>query len=110
MGSGCSSVVERSPQTPEIRSSNPVIGKLLSNICFQSTVLKRRKKRKKDARNDPFKKLTNQYEMSIFSGDTKKRFSIKAKLGLDVVKLGVIKLGVFTIQQYRRSLVSFTQN
>ena len=48
--------------------------------------------------------------MSIFSGDTKKRFSIKAKLGLDVVKLGVIKLGVFTIQQYRRSLVSFTQN
>ena len=36
-------LVERLPPTPEIRGSNPVIGKLLSNICLQSTVLKRRK-------------------------------------------------------------------
>ena len=36
-------LVERSPPSPEIRGSNPVIGKLLSNICLLSTVLKRRK-------------------------------------------------------------------
>ena len=36
-------LVERSPPTPEIRGSNAVIGKLLSNICLLSTVLKRRK-------------------------------------------------------------------
>ena len=42
LGSGCGSVVERSPSTPEIRGSNPGIGKLLSNICLLSTVLKRR--------------------------------------------------------------------
>ena len=35
-------LVERSPPTPEIRGSNPVIGKLLSNICVLSTVLKKR--------------------------------------------------------------------
>ena len=34
-------LVERLPQTPEIRGWNPVIGKLLSNILF--TVLKRQK-------------------------------------------------------------------
>ena len=39
-GSGCQ-LVERSPMTPEIRGSIPVIGKLLSNICLLSTVLKR---------------------------------------------------------------------
>ena len=42
VGSGCGSVVDRSPPTPEIRGSNLVIGKLLSNICLLSTVLKRR--------------------------------------------------------------------
>ena len=36
-------LVERLPQTPEIRGWNPVIGKLLSNICLLSTVLKRQK-------------------------------------------------------------------
>ena len=36
-------LVERSPPSPEIRGSNLVIGKLLSNICLLSTVLKRRK-------------------------------------------------------------------
>ena len=36
-------LVERSPMTPEIRGSNPVIGKRLSNICLLSTVFKRRK-------------------------------------------------------------------
>ena len=36
-------VVERSPLIPEIRGSNPVIGKLLSYICLLSTVVKRRK-------------------------------------------------------------------
>ena len=39
MGSGCGSVVMRSTSTSEIRGSNPVIGKLLSNICLLSTVL-----------------------------------------------------------------------
>ena len=42
-GSGCGSVLERSPPTPEIPSLNPVIGKLISNICLLSTVLKGRK-------------------------------------------------------------------
>ena len=40
-------LVERSPPTPEIRGSNPVIGKLLSNICLLSTVLKRQNKEKR---------------------------------------------------------------
>ena len=35
--------VVRLPPTPEICGSNPVIGKLLSNICLLSIVLKRRK-------------------------------------------------------------------
>ena len=39
LGSGCGSVVERSPPTPEICSLNPVIGKHLSNICLMSTEL-----------------------------------------------------------------------
>ena len=32
--SGCGSVVERSSPTPEIRGSNSIIGKLLSNNCL----------------------------------------------------------------------------
>ena len=36
-------LVERSLPIPEVRSSNPVIGKNLLNIYFLSTVLKRRK-------------------------------------------------------------------
>ena len=35
--------VEWSPSTPEICGSNPVIGRILSNICLLSSVLKRRK-------------------------------------------------------------------
>ena len=46
-GSGCGSVVERSPSTPEICGSNPGIGKLLSNICLLSIVLKKRKIKKR---------------------------------------------------------------
>ena len=48
-------LVEQSPPTPEIRGSNPVIGKLLSNICLLSTVLKDENK-EKEAGNGPFKK------------------------------------------------------
>ena len=55
VGSGCGSVVERSPSTPEIRGSNQGIGKLLINICLLSTVLKRRNK-EKEAVNGPLKK------------------------------------------------------
>ena len=40
-------LVQRSPLTPEIHGSNPGIGKLLPNICLLSTVLKRRKIKKK---------------------------------------------------------------
>ena len=36
-------LVERSLPTPEVRGSNPVIGKNLLNIYLLSTVLKRRK-------------------------------------------------------------------
>ena len=43
-GCGCGSVgIEQLPVTPEMLSLNPDIGKLLSNICTLSTVLKRRK-------------------------------------------------------------------
>ena len=42
-GSGCGSVVERSPPTPEIRSLNPVIGKLISNICVERTKIKKKR-------------------------------------------------------------------
>ena len=61
-GSGCGSVVERSPLTPEIRGSNPVIGNLSSNICLLSTVLKKRKK-EKEAGNGPFLK---KMQMTVF--------------------------------------------
>ena len=44
-------LVERSPPTPEIRGSNPVIGKLLSNISLLSIVLK--DENKKEAGNGP---------------------------------------------------------
>ena len=45
MGSGVAQLVRRSPPKPEIRGLIPVISKLISNICLQSTVLKRRKQR-----------------------------------------------------------------
>ena len=44
-------LTERLPPTPEIRGSNLDIGKLLSNICLLSTVLKIKKK---EAGNGPF--------------------------------------------------------
>ena len=48
-------LVERSFPTPEVRGSNPVIGKLLYRtfICLLSTVLKRHYK-EKEAGNGPF--------------------------------------------------------
>ena len=46
-------LVERSPLSPEIRGSNPVIGKLLSNICLLSTVSKDENK-EKECGNGPF--------------------------------------------------------
>ena len=58
MGSAVAQLVERSPQNPEIRGLNPGIDKLLSNICLLSTMLKKRKKRKKEAGNGPFFKKT----------------------------------------------------
>ena len=50
-------LVERLLLTPEVRDSNPVIGKLLywTFICLLSIVLRRRKMRK-EAGNGPFKK------------------------------------------------------
>ena len=39
LGSGCvAQLVERSLQIPEVRGSNPFIGKILLNICLLSTV------------------------------------------------------------------------
>ena len=41
-GSGCvAQLVERSLPIPEVRGSNPIIGKNLLNICLLSAVLKR---------------------------------------------------------------------
>ena len=41
---------------PEVRSSNPVIGKIYIEHCLLSTVLKKMKIKKKEAGNGPFKK------------------------------------------------------
>ena len=46
MGSGWAQLVEQSLLKPEVRSSNPVIGKIIIehlSTCLLSTVLKRRK-------------------------------------------------------------------
>ena len=45
LGSGVAQLVERSLPMPEVRSLNPVIGKLLYRTftCLLSTVLKRQK-------------------------------------------------------------------
>ena len=48
-------VVKVSGSGSEVRSSNPIVGKIYIELCFLSTVLKRPKERKKEARNDPFK-------------------------------------------------------
>ena len=42
-------MVERSPLTPVIRSSNPVIGKLLYNILFIVNCVEKTKIKKKEA-------------------------------------------------------------
>ena len=52
-------LVECSPPTPEIRGLNPVIGKLLSNNCLLSTLLKRRNKGKR-GREQPFSLKNNE--------------------------------------------------
>ena len=49
-------LVERLPLTPEICGLNPVIGKLLLNICLLSIVLKRPKSRKRSQEWLIFKK------------------------------------------------------
>ena len=40
-------LVEQSPPTPEIRGSNPVIGKLLLNICVEKTKIKKKRGRER---------------------------------------------------------------
>ena len=42
-------LVERSLPTPEVRSSNTVIGKFILDICLRLTVLKGQKFKKKEA-------------------------------------------------------------
>ena len=49
-------MVERSPLTPVIRSSNPVIGKLLYNILFIVNCVEKTKIKKKEAGIAHFKK------------------------------------------------------
>ena len=57
MGSGCvAQLVERSLQIPEVRGSNPFIGKILLNICLLSTVYWKDENKEKEAGNGPFKK------------------------------------------------------
>ena len=56
MGSGCvAQLVERSLLIPEIRGSNPVIGKKLFilNICFLSTVYWKDENKEKRGREWP---------------------------------------------------------
>ena len=59
MGSGCvAQLVERLLPIPEIRGSNPVIGKnlFILNICLLSTVYWNDKNKEKEAGNGPLKK------------------------------------------------------
>ena len=49
-------LVEQFLSTPEVCGSNPVINKIYIEHCLLSTVLKRRKQRKRD-RECPIKKL-----------------------------------------------------
>ena len=49
-------LVVRSLPTPEVRGSNPVIGKKIVGQCLLSTVLKIRKNKQKEAGNSLFKK------------------------------------------------------
>ena len=49
-------LVERSLPTPEVRSSNPVIGEIFLQHCLLSTALKRQNK-EKEAGNGPIKKM-----------------------------------------------------
>ena len=52
-------LVERSLPIPEVRGSNPVIGKnlfLYLNICLLSTVYWKDENKEKEAGNGPFKK------------------------------------------------------
>ena len=51
-------LVERSLSLPEVRGSNPVIGKnlFISNICLLSTVYWKDENKEKEAGNGPFKK------------------------------------------------------
>ena len=71
MGSGCvAQLVERSLPIPEVRGSNPVIGKkfiYILNICLLSTVYWKDKNKEKEARNGPFfkKKLESGKEMKV---------------------------------------------
>ena len=44
---GVAQLAKRSLLAPEVRGLNLIIGKIYIEYCFQSTVLKRRKKRKK---------------------------------------------------------------
>ena len=71
LGSGCvAQLVERSLSIPEVRGSNPVIGKnlLISNICVLSTVYWKDENKEKEAGNGPFFKnrsfTKSQKEMS----------------------------------------------
>ena len=63
MGSGCGSVVERSHPTPEIRGSNPVMGKF---CIYPLTVncIEKGKIDHKEAVNDPIKKVNQRFEIA----------------------------------------------
>ena len=57
LGSGCvAQLVEWSLPIPEVRGSNPVIGKILLNICLLSTVYWNDENKEKEAGNGPSKK------------------------------------------------------
>ena len=60
LGSGCvAQLVEWSLPIPEVRSSNPVIGKnlFILNICLPSTVYRKDENKEEEAENGPFKKV-----------------------------------------------------
>ena len=79
LGSGCvAQLVERSLPTPEVRGSNPVIGKNLFtlNICLLSTVYWKHGNKEKRGRECLFKKrkvnnTQNAILLSIHSGKSK---------------------------------------
>ena len=70
-GSGCGSVGRASLLMPEVRDSNPDVGKFLSNIYLLSTEgIEKTKIKEKEAENGAFKKIRSPLPWPIHNTHT----------------------------------------